>query len=135
MRQPLPEAQVRTAVAEWAALFNAGRYFEAHEVLEHPWLHAREPEKTLLKGLIHAAVALYQYVRGNGHGARVKYASCTRYLTPYRTAFDLDLDDLAAQMDCFFEELIRLPSGTPPPPPCCPWPRARSVNERSPGPS
>lgn len=113
----------RKAVEEWAALFNAGRYFEAHEVLEHPWLHAVEPDKTFLKGLIHAAVCLYQYRRGNGHGARVKYGSGRRYLEPYHPCYaGVAVAELVAQLDRFFAPLVSMPRGTPPPPPVEAWP-------------
>jgi predicted metal-dependent hydrolase len=76
----LAEQELRAAVAEFALLFGAGEYFRAHEVLEGPWLRARQPEKDWLKGLIHAAVALYHHSRGNAHGARVKRATALRYL-------------------------------------------------------
>jgi predicted metal-dependent hydrolase len=76
----LTEQELRAAVAEFASLLGAEEYFRAHEVLEGPWLRARQPEKDWLKGLIHAAVALYHHARGNAHGARVKRASALRYL-------------------------------------------------------
>jgi len=114
------------AIQEWARLFNAGAYFEAHEALEHAWLRAAEPEKTFLKGLIHAAVALYQYRRSNGHGARVKYGSCVGYLSPYHPSFSgVQVSDLVSQMDRFFADLVSQPRGTPPPPPRHPWPAVR----------
>lgn len=116
--------ETRAALHEWAALFNQGHYFEAHEALEAAWLRAGEPEKTALKGLIHAAVALYQYRRGNGHGARVKYASAMRYLAPSLPSFhDMDIRGLAVQMEQFFAPLIAQPEGAPPPPPREEWPR------------
>ncbi|HVN88854.1 MAG TPA: DUF309 domain-containing protein [Candidatus Binataceae bacterium] len=51
-------------------LFNAGRYFESHEVLEKVWLQAEGEEKTVLQGLIQAAAALLHLERGNLVGAR-----------------------------------------------------------------
>ena len=42
------------------ALIRAGRYFEAHEVLEHEWRDAAPQERDFLQGLIHVAVAWYQ---------------------------------------------------------------------------
>ena len=74
------EQELRAAVAEFGPLFATGEYFRAHEVLEGPWLRAQQPEKDWLKGLIHAAVALYHHSRRNAHGARVKRASGLRYL-------------------------------------------------------
>jgi len=120
------DPQTRDALAEWARLFNRGEYFEAHEVLERPWLGAVEPEKTFLKGLIHAAVCLYQYRRGNGHGARAKYASCVRYLAPYQPRFGgVQVEDLVGQLGRFFGPLVASPPGTAPPPPTAPWPSIR----------
>ena len=70
------DAQLDAALLAWRNCFNSGAYFEAHETLEAAWLAADEPDRSFLKGLIHAAVALCHYQRGNGHGARAKYASC-----------------------------------------------------------
>jgi predicted metal-dependent hydrolase len=98
MRQLATETAA--AVSEWVREFNAGRYFEAHEVLEAPWLRASEPEKTFLKGLIHAAVALHHRQRGNAHGTRTKHASAVRYLSPYRPAFGgVDVEGLLAEVE------------------------------------
>lgn len=52
------------------AHFNAGRFFEAHEVWEELWLAAAEPEKTFLQGLIQVAAAFHHQARGNARGAR-----------------------------------------------------------------
>ena len=51
-------------------LFNAGRYFESHEVWEHLWLRADGNHKVLLQGLIQAAAAMLHLERGNLPGAR-----------------------------------------------------------------
>jgi len=113
-----------TSLREFARRFNAGDYFEAHEVLEKPWLAAREPEKTFLKGLIHAAVCLYQYGRGNRHGARVKYLSCHRYLDPYAPEYaGVDVAGLLRQLDRYFAALMAPGSEGPVPPPAGPPPR------------
>jgi uncharacterized protein len=51
-------------------LFNAGKFFEAHEVWEELWLKEPVPEKTFLQGLIQVAAAFHHYVRGNPRGHR-----------------------------------------------------------------
>jgi hypothetical protein len=51
------------------ALFNARKFFEAHEVWEELWLREPEPEKTFLQGLIQLAAAFHHYGRGNLRGA------------------------------------------------------------------
>jgi predicted metal-dependent hydrolase len=119
------DAETRRAVREWRALVNRREYFAAHEALEGAWLRAAEPEKTFLKGLIHLAVALLHYQRGNGHGARVKYASAIRYLAALPADSGVDVPDLVAQMDRFFADLLALPPKSQPPEPRHPWPVAR----------
>src|SRR5512132_3389935 len=46
------------------ALFNAGRYFEAHEVWEALWLTETGERRRLLQGLIQLAAALYKASEG-----------------------------------------------------------------------
>jgi uncharacterized protein len=107
-------------------LFNAGRYFECHEVLEEPWLAAAEPERRFLKGLIHAAVSLHHYQRGNAHGARVKASSARGYLESFLPVHaGIDLQALLAELERFMAPLDRWPPRAPVPPPAAPWPRIR----------
>ncbi len=51
-------------------LFNQGKFFEAHEVLEDVWRTASGLEKQFLQGLIQVAVALHHHSTGNIVGAR-----------------------------------------------------------------
>ena len=51
-------------------LFNAGEFFEAHEVLEDLWRPAEGTERRFLQGLIQIAVALHHFTTGNRAGAR-----------------------------------------------------------------
>lgn len=113
------EADLERAVEEWRRLFNRQDYYEAHEVAEELWHRAAEPEKTFLKGLIHAAVSLCHLQRGNAHGARVKHRSAVRYLSAYSPAFaGLDVEGLCRQMDVYLGPLHapdpHLPEGAPP---------------------
>lgn len=108
---------ISDAIAEWALLLGTGRYFEAHEALENPWLHATEPERTFLKGLIHVAVALYHHQRGNSHGARVKYRSALRYLEPYQPTYQgVELTTLFEQLHPYFAVLLTHSSAAELPP-------------------
>jgi predicted metal-dependent hydrolase len=52
------------------ALFNARKFFEAHEVWEELWLPALEPEKTFLQGLIQLAAAFHHHSRRNPRGTQ-----------------------------------------------------------------
>lgn len=43
-------------------LFNAGKYFQCHDVFEELWISARGEEKIYYQGIIQLAVALYKIV-------------------------------------------------------------------------
>ncbi len=51
-------------------LFNAGEFFDAHEVLEDIWRPAYGDERRFLQGLIQIAVGLHHYTTGNRVGAQ-----------------------------------------------------------------
>ncbi len=55
---------------EGIALFNAGRYFEAHERFEDLWREAAGGARTYLQGLVQAAVGLHHLSAGNQRGGR-----------------------------------------------------------------
>ena len=50
-------------------LFNAGEFYECHEVLEEIWMHSQQPDRWFLQALIHFAVGFYHHSRGNRNGA------------------------------------------------------------------
>ena len=50
-------------------LFNAGRFFDAHEELEDAWRVAAEDDRLFLQGLTQAAVGLHHHSCGNRTGA------------------------------------------------------------------
>jgi len=52
------------------AHFNAGEFFEAHEVWEELWLRAPGNDKPFLQGIIQIAAAFHHFKRGNLRGAR-----------------------------------------------------------------
>lgn len=56
------------------ALFNAGRFFECHEVWEELWKPASGEERVFYQGLIQAAAAILHAERGNLRGAASTYA-------------------------------------------------------------
>lgn len=53
---------------EGIRLFNAGEFFQAHEVWEELWRESTGPKRKFLQGLIQAAVALEHYRRSNPRG-------------------------------------------------------------------
>lgn len=64
-----PPASPEEALALGIEQFNAGRYFQAHEIWEDAWHPSPEPERDFWQGLIQIAVGLTHRQRGNAHGA------------------------------------------------------------------
>jgi len=64
-------------------LFNAARFFEAHEALEDVWRVAPAPERNFLQGLIQIAVALHHHSKGNIVGCRSLLQRGLGNLAPY----------------------------------------------------
>ena len=65
-----PPVDLETALAAAARLFDAGLFFEVHEVLEPHWLVAREESREALQGLIQIAVGWQHAANGNLAGGR-----------------------------------------------------------------
>jgi predicted metal-dependent hydrolase len=87
--------------------FNAGRYFDAHEVWEEIWLRSSGDTKVFYQMLIQAAVGLYHYERGNARGARGMHANVVDKLDRLPSfLMSLDLGDFSRQFRGFFAELI-----------------------------
>lgn len=51
------------------ALFNAGLFFECHELLEGLWKATSGPGKAFYHGVVQVAAAFYHYEKHNRHGA------------------------------------------------------------------
>lgn len=67
------------ALAEGLRLYDAGKFFQAHEEWESVWLGAREPEKMFLQGLIQVTAAFHHLQRNNPLGtARLLQAALGR---------------------------------------------------------
>ncbi len=65
-------------------LFNAGRYWDAHEAWEEAWMPDRRgADAGFYKGLIQVAAGCLHYGRGNRRGAVNKWRSGAGYLLPY----------------------------------------------------
>ncbi len=62
------------AVERATTLFNAGLYFEFHEILEGYWMaQAKGPTRQFLQGLIQIAIGFYQIERQNAVGALAQF--------------------------------------------------------------
>src|SRR6266542_225880 len=72
---PMPPELERKLYYDGIALFNAGEYFEAHEVWEEIWHMAYGLKYEFYQGLIQCAVALEHYRRSNPRGVISLYKS------------------------------------------------------------
>lgn len=82
------------------ALFNAEKFFDAHEVLEDVWRATEGPEKNFLQGLIQAAVALHHYSQQNSEGARSVLMRALQNLAPYPDSYGgIDVTALRAVLE------------------------------------
>jgi predicted metal-dependent hydrolase len=90
------------------ALFNAGRFFDAHEVLEDVWraLPRDRPSRRHLQGMVQLAVAFHHESAGNHVGARSVLERAMRNLNGADSSFaELDLDRLRAELTLWREYL------------------------------
>jgi predicted metal-dependent hydrolase len=92
------------AYVAYFSCFNAGEYYEAHDVLEHLWLRTDGPESLYFKGLIQFAGAFVhlrkQYLRPHHHkdgrrlapAARLFQLALQNWKTFPSEVWGLDLD-------------------------------------------
>ena len=64
------EQSLSQALDEAADLFDAGLYFEVHELLEPYWMRAQAEEREILQGVIQVAAGLHHLRNGNLNGTR-----------------------------------------------------------------
>ena len=76
-----------TARRRGIELFNAGEFYECHEVLEDIWRPSRGAERFFLQALIHFAVGFYHHQRGNRIGAELQLRKALRKLAGYLPQF------------------------------------------------
>ena len=67
--------------------FNAGHYFDAHEVWEDLWRPSGGPLRLFYQGLVQAAVGMHHLSQGNLNGARAQLAKSLDKLQQYPETF------------------------------------------------
>lgn len=86
---------------EGISLFNAGRFFESHEILEQFYQAAEEVSKPFLEGLIELAVAFRLYADfGEIKGpVRMIYQALIRFENYQTTYLGIRVKDLSGTME------------------------------------
>ncbi|MEP7003756.1 MAG: DUF309 domain-containing protein [Chloroflexota bacterium] len=64
-------------------LFNAGEFFEQHEILETLWRDTRAPIRGLYHGILQIGVGFHHWRNGNHHGASVLIEEGITRLRPF----------------------------------------------------
>ncbi len=118
-----PAAGLERTLARAQALWNAGLFFEVHEVLEAEWKTAAGAVRQALQGLIQLAVAFHHLVHGNRRGARKLLAEgCARLAAHEAALGGLDLRGLLADAAAWESALGGRGPEPPAPPPLRPAP-------------
>ena len=108
---PVDEAYARMYPREYLEgirAFNAGGYFDAHEIWEEIWLRSSGEAKLFYQTLIQAAVGLHHYERGNMRGARGMHKNVMEKLERLPGVFmSLDLVEFRHMFAGFFADIER----------------------------
>lgn len=104
--EPLPEA-ARKAIA----LFNAGDYYQQHDLLEALWRDEPRRIRDLYQGVLQVGVAYFQAQRGNDRGALKMLLRSERWLADLPAICQgVDVETLrqdAARVKAALEDRIR----------------------------
>ena len=98
-------------------LFNAQRYFDAHEAWEEIWLRSSGDDKLFYQMLIQSAVGLHHYERGNSRGGRGMHKAVIEKLSRLPAVYkSLDLVEFSRLFKGFFADLTENDNENAPPP-------------------
>ncbi len=101
---------------EFWKLFNAEKFFEAHEVLETLWRQTHGPERDFYQGLIQIAAAFVHIQKGTPDGARKLLDKASKKLQKYGPVFHgLDLHALLEQSTLVLQSKAPFPRIPSPP--------------------
>jgi predicted metal-dependent hydrolase len=90
-------------------LFDAKRYWHAHEALEEAWLEEPGPARHLYRGILQGGVVYLHAERENYRGVVKVYQRCRRWLDPFpEQCLGIDVGQLRADLNAIYEEVLRL---------------------------
>lgn len=113
-RYDIPLAEEKRIYGSGLTHFNAGEFFEAHEVWEDAWNGTSGRRSDFYRGLIQMAVALEHYRRLNGLGVRKVFASALELWRPLPDVYmGLDLRQVERRMAEALSEVLAARDGGP----------------------
>ncbi len=95
--------------AEGLRLFNAGKYFEAHEALEEAWNEEKGKVRELYRGILQIAVIYLHITRKNYNGAVKVYDRSQKWLKDWPAVCrGVNVDRLRRDAEVVINEIKRL---------------------------
>lgn len=89
----------------FVSLFNARKYFEAHEALESLWRRDSGEDRRFYQGLIQIAAAFVHFRKGTPEGGRKVLKSALENLEKFRPSHrGLDLEKLLAETQASLDQ-------------------------------
>jgi predicted metal-dependent hydrolase len=108
-RNDLCNAPPHPQAAEGLRLFSAGKYFEAHEVLEDAWNADKGQVRELYKGILQIAVVYLHITRRNYNGAIKVYGRSQRWMKDWpETCRGIEVGQLRRDAEAAITEVLRL---------------------------
>lgn len=81
------EPSSEVSLAAGMALFNQGKYYDCHDVLEALWMEADALEKPFYQGILQIAVGLYHLGNHNWRGATILLGEGVNRLRPFEPSY------------------------------------------------
>ncbi len=105
----LCDAPLHPQAAEGLRLFNAGKYFEAHEALEEAWNEEKGKVRDLYRGILQIAVVYLHITRGNYNGAVKVYDRSRKWLKDWPALCrGIEVERLRQEAEAVIQEVERL---------------------------
>jgi len=105
----LCNAPLHPQAEEGLRLFNAGKYFEAHEALEVAWLQEKGKVRELYRGILQIGVTYLHITRGNYDGAIKVYGRSQRWLKDWSAVCrGIYVEELLRSAELAMREVTRL---------------------------
>jgi uncharacterized protein len=102
-------APLHPQAAQGLRLFNAGRYFEAHEALEEAWNAESGKVRDLYRGILQIAVTYLHITRGNYNGALKVHERSQKWLGDWpEVCRGIQVGQLRRDAQAVIDELQRL---------------------------
>jgi predicted metal-dependent hydrolase len=107
--EDLCNAVLHPQAAHGLRLFNAGRYFEAHEALEEAWNAENGIVRDLYRGILQIAVTYLHITRGNYNGALKVYGRSQKWMRDWpEVCRGIQVGQLRRDAEAAIDEVKRL---------------------------